>query len=67
MPQRQGKRHGVRTNATIRCNEFERNVNRREVIQDKIKGLSFSLSKYKHWKLLNDQEQVLPVRKRNNI
>ena len=47
MPQRQGKRRGVRTNATIRRNEFERNVNRGEQIQDKINGLFFSLSKYK--------------------
>lgn len=63
MPQRQGKRHGVRSNTTIRRNEFERNVNRGEMIQDKSSGVPLSLSKCKRWELLTDSEKKLPVRK----
>lgn len=63
MPQRQGKRHGVRTNATIRRNEFERNVNRGGIIEDTNSGIPWSISKHKRWELLTDPEKTLPVRK----
>jgi hypothetical protein len=63
MPQRQGKRQGVRTNATIRRNEFEHNANRGDFIMDKNNTVPFSLSKSKRWELLDDKEKQLPIRK----
>ncbi len=53
MPQRQG----VRTNATIRRNEFEHNANRGDFIMDKNNKVPFSLSKSKRWELLDDEEK----------
>ena len=61
MPQRQGKRQGLRTNATVRRNEFEHNANRGDYIMDR--GLPLSLSKSKRWELIDDQENQLPVEK----
>jgi hypothetical protein len=63
MPQRQGKRQGTRTNATIRYNEFEHNANRGTFIMDKNNGVPYSLSKSKRWELLDSQDNQLPVRK----
>ena len=64
MPQRQGKRNGIRTNATIRRNEFEHNANRGDFIIDKNNPTALSLSKSKGWQLLDqNKENQLPVRK----
>jgi hypothetical protein len=63
MPQRQGKRQGIRTNATIRRNEFEHNANRGDFIIDKNSEVPLSLSKSKRWELLDDEEKQLPIRK----
>lgn len=66
MPQRQGKRQGVRTNATIRYNEFEHNANRGDFLLDKNCLVPLSLSKSKRWKLLNDddsEKKQLTIRK----
>lgn len=64
MPQRQGTRHGIRTNATIRRNEFEHDANRGDFIIDKNYPTPLSLSKSKGWQLLDRNEQnQLPVRK----
>ena len=64
MPQRQGKRNGVRTNATIRRNEFEHEANRGDFLIDKRSRTPFSLSKSKRWELLDQNEdQPLPIRK----
>ena len=67
MPQRQGRRLGVRTNATIRRNEFERHGNPEELLIDKNSQVSLSLSKSKRWELLNDKEQQLPIHKMLSI
>src|SRR5690242_16566248 len=63
MPQRQGKRQGLKTNATIRHNEFEHHANRGDFIIDKNSGVPFSLSKSKRWELLDNEENQLPIRK----
>lgn len=64
MPQRQGKRSGIRTNATMRRNEFERNANRGDFIIDKNNPTPISLSKSKGWQLLDQNEaNQLPIRK----
>lgn len=63
MPQRQGKRRGIRTNGTIRNNEFEQKANRGDFIIEKNTGIPYSLSKSKRWELLNDEENALPIRK----
>lgn len=64
MPQRQGQRNGIRTNATIRRNEFEHEANRGDFIIDKTNPTPFSLSKSKRWELLEQTEESrLPVRK----
>ncbi|UJR09407.1 hypothetical protein I4U23_013649 [Adineta vaga] len=63
MPQRQGKRQGVRTNATIRRNEFERIANRGKFLLEKNNSVPLSLSKSNRWELLNTEENQLPIRK----
>ncbi|CAF3281354.1 unnamed protein product [Rotaria socialis] len=63
MPQRQGKRQGLRTNATLRHNEFEHKANRGDFIIEKTSGVPFSLSKSKRWELLADENNQLPIRK----
>lgn len=63
MPQRQGKRNGLRTNATVRYNEFERKATKGAFIMNKSDGIVLSLSKSQRWELLNDVENELPVRK----
>ncbi|CAF1051869.1 unnamed protein product [Rotaria sp. Silwood1] len=63
MPQRQGKRQGLRTNATIRRNKFEHNANRGDFIMDKNSGIAFSLSKSNRWELIDDEENQMPIRK----
>ena len=62
MPQRQGKRQGIRTNATIRRNEFEHEANRGAFLIDR-NLVPLSLSKSKRWQLLDNNENQLPVRK----
>ncbi len=62
MPQRQGKQQGVRTNATIRRNVLEHRANRGDFVMDKNILVPFSLSKSKRWKLLDDEEERLPIR-----
>jgi hypothetical protein len=62
MPQRQGKRQGLKTNATIRRNEFEHNANRGSFIMDKNSDVPYSLSKSKRWELLDSEENQLPIR-----
>ena len=62
MPQRQGKRQGIRTNATIRRNEFEHEANRGAFLIDR-NLVPLSLSKFKRWQLLDNNENQLPVRK----
>ncbi|CAF4366468.1 unnamed protein product, partial [Adineta steineri] len=63
MPERQGKRQGLRTNATVRRNEFEHKANRGDFLVDKNSEVPLSLSKSNRWKLLDDKEFQLPVRK----
>ncbi|CAF1517190.1 unnamed protein product [Rotaria sp. Silwood1] len=63
MPQRQGKRNGLRTNTTLRCNEFERKANRGDFIINKETGITLSLSKSKRWQMLDDEENSFPIRK----
>ncbi|CAF1037210.1 unnamed protein product [Rotaria sp. Silwood1] len=63
MPQRQGKRQGLRTNATVRRNEFEHKAHRGDFLIDKNSRIPFSLSKSKRWELLDDEENQPPIRK----
>ncbi|CAF1302549.1 unnamed protein product [Adineta steineri] len=63
MPQRQGKRQGIRTNATVRRNEFEHKANRGDFLVDKNSEVPLSLSKSNRWKLLDDKGCPLPIRK----
>lgn len=61
MPQRQGKRNGLKTNATVRRNEFEHKANRGDFIINKNDSVPLSLSKSKRWEILDDEENSLPI------